>query len=639
MPNINLTIDHLIFYKYSYITVTQRSKTIFLYLKTPTMKKGIVVFLFLALFFVCCNLSQELVLPPDVKYIQNDGPVPDRVSLKQGWTGDVQNKFWFTSQGAQIMPYSWFTWLEQADNSSFFRNSDHMEEIGYLPMKTSKDNPSGLPIGFAMTRAKSAEDSYMGFTCAACHTNQLDFDGTSYLIDGAPTLANFVLFFDRVVDALNATHSDPAKFNRFALRVLGQKYSKENAEQLKSDLLEAAIKAGQRQQVNSLPPDYPADFTSYARLDAFGNIANAGSAFALGDLTNKNAPAAPVSYPFLWGTHQSDVVQWNASAPNTPVVGPLVRNVGEVVGVFGGLEIKKANWLQRIFGKKHSYKSTIDFHGLGALEGYVKILTSPRWEETKLPKIDEDLKKRGFTLFEEHCMSCHEVIPHDKEMEHYDAVKTTLIEVGTDPMMAWSVPNHEAKTLMLEGSRADIVVGQRFGPTTRALDIPINGAVGLVLKNPVKALEAGIITGQVKEQSWEDHLDDHAEALDTLLEIHDTIPQSEFESDVKNLEGLVYKARPLNGIWATAPYLHNGSIPNLWELLVAPRDRVSEFWVGSREFDPKNVGFETAKGKNLFKVNMENGRIMEGNSNRGHDYGTKLPDEDKWALIEYMKSL
>ncbi|MFT6337670.1 MAG: hypothetical protein ACJATI_004435 [Halioglobus sp.] len=70
-----------------------------------------------------------------------------------------------------------------------------------------------------------------------------------------------------------------------------------------------------------------------------------------------------------------------------------------------------------------------------------------------------------------------------------------------------------------------------------------------------------------------------------------------------------------------------------------PKDRVTEFWVGSRDFDPKNVGFETTEGKSEFKVNKEDGSIMEGNSNHGHKYGTELLDGDKSALIEYMKSL
>lgn len=110
-------------------------------------------------------------------------------------------------------------------------------------------------------------------------------------------------------------------------------------------------------------------------------------------------------------------------------------------------------------------------------------------------------------------------------------------------------------------------------------------------------------------------------------------------TDLK-LDGLKYKARPLNGIWATAPYLHNGSIPNLWELLQAPKDRVTSFWVGSREFDAKKVGFITNEGKNEFRVNDSNGKLMPGNSNLGHDYaGGQYTDDQKWAIIEYMKTL
>ena len=54
-----------------------------------------------------------------------------------------------------------------------------------------------------------------------------------------------------------------------------------------------------------------------------------------------------------------------------------------------------------------------------------------------------------------------------------------------------------------------------------------------------------------------------------------------------------YIAAFLDGIWLRAPYLHNGSVPSLWELLKPPKDRVSSFKVGSRQFDPKNVGWAT----------------------------------------------
>ncbi|WP_255377181.1 di-heme-cytochrome C peroxidase [Cellvibrio sp. PSBB006] len=102
---------------------------------------------------------------------------------------------------------------------------------------------------------------------------------------------------------------------------------------------------------------------------------------------------------------------------------------------------------------------------------------------------------------------------------------------------------------------------------------------------------------------------------------------------------MVYKARPLNGIWATAPYLHNGSVPNLWELLQKPEKRVVRFWVGSRKFDPVNVGFVTTEGLNEFQVLTPAGAIQAGNSNRGHEAGTDLSDDEKRQLIEYMKTL
>lgn len=605
------------------------------------MKKGIVTFLCLALFTVCCNLSEKLVLPPDIKYVTQDGTIPERVGIEQGWTNDQRNTFWFTSQGSQIMPYSWFTWLEQPDNSEFFRNVDHMNMLGYVPMATSKDNPSGLPIGFAMTKAKSAKDSYMGLTCAACHTNQINFKGTKYLVDGAPTLANFVLFFDRIVEALQVTHDDDEKFNRFSLRVLGQSYSKAAAKRLRKDLQDAATKTKQRQEVNALPLDYPSDFTSWARLDAFGNIENAGSAFALDDLTNKNSPTAPVSYPFLWGTHQSDYVQWNASAKNTPVVGPLVRNIGEVVGVFGGLTIKESNWLKQLFGIKQSYASTVDFHGLGQLEGHVKILQSPRWSKTVLPPIDQELSAKGEVIFKAKCAGCHQVIPFDEESDHYKVIKTPLKTVGTDHMMAWSVANHEAKTLILNGSKSDILVGKEFGETTRALDIAVDGVIGLVLKHPAEVLEAAALTEEVKKEFLEDYVEEQAESIDSVRDIqyHPNQAPRGFNEEL-DLTGLVYKARPLNGIWATAPYLHNGSVPNLWQLLARPEDRPLSFWVGGREIDARHVGFQSNRGKSKFQVMKEDGiTIMPGNSNRGHIWGTDLDDDSKWALVEYMKSL
>ena len=80
-------------------------------------------------------------------------------------------------------------------------------------------------------------------------------------------------------------------------------------------------------------------------------------------------------------------------------------------------------------------------------------------------------------------------------------------------------------------------------------------------------------------------------------------------------------------------------MPNLWELLTPPEKRKATFMVGSRLFDPKNVGYATDQSpfKNgSFAADPAN---ANGNGNAGHDFGTKLSDDDRWALLEYLKTL
>ena len=84
-------------------------------------------------------------------------------------------------------------------------------------------------------------------------------------------------------------------------------------------------------------------------------------------------------------------------------------------------------------------------------------------------------------------------------------------------------------------------------------------------------------------------------------------------------QGARYKSRPLDGIWATAPYLHNGSVPNLDALLRPVVKRPLAFTIGVKTFDPVRVGYQTdAPGFPKFNVNDPNGSPIVGNSNAGH---------------------
>ena len=93
-----------------------------------------------------------------------------------------------------------------------------------------------------------------------------------------------------------------------------------------------------------------------------------------------------------------------------------------------------------------------------------------------------------------------------------------------------------------------------------------------------------------------------------------------------------YFAATLNGVWARSPYLHNGSVRTMRELLTEPTQRAKTFRRGSRVFDENKLGYIDA-GVYLFNT------ATTGNSNSGHDYGTKLSTDEKRDLIEYLKTL
>jgi mono/diheme cytochrome c family protein len=99
-----------------------------------------------------------------------------------------------------------------------------------------------------------------------------------------------------------------------------------------------------------------------------------------------------------------------------------------------------------------------------------------------------------------------------------------------------------------------------------------------------------------------------------------------------------YVAQYLDGIWLRAPYLHNGSVPTLHDLLTPPGARPKIFWRGYDVYDPVNVGF-ISQGAAAQHAGTKYDTTARSNSNRGHDFGTALPASDKDALVEYLKTL
>ena len=572
--------------------------------------------------------------------------------LDQSWSDTDRQWFYTTPQGSKLIRYDWALALERASDETLFF-ADGLARLGYLPNPKSGTNPDGLPVGFVRDRGLTVD--HLGMTCAACHTNALDYKGTTYRIDGGPADADLFSFLAELSESLTATSASQAspKFQRFAKR-LG-----------KNNLVSRTALYVELRKFSRDFADFVAATTSTtswgrARADAFGAIFNRVTAIDLPPAppslaknipANNRMPNAPVSYPFLWDTSWHNKVQWDGSAPNQLAILRLARNVGEVLGVFADIKIRKPGFLHWY------YESTAKRINLLEIEDRLALLRSPHWP-AGFPAIDSTKAAAGQAIYHAQCESCHKQATPGV---FQDVVMTPLTDAGTDPAMATVASTRQAKTGILEGVPELILLGSKFGPTASAGKITFNAVLGAILSPipddwflgaPSKAATktALEVTSTRKGEGSENDLRN-----DLLSKLHQTLSKTHASSDANTDDpvkadllqaqqamaaaapstGLAYKARPLDGIWATAPYLHNGSVPTLRALLMKPALRPKTFFVGSRDFDPVNVGFDTASGPDRFLFDTS----IAGNSNAGHDWGTSLTNGDLEALLEYLRSL
>jgi hypothetical protein len=114
-------------------------------------------------------------------------------------------------------------------------------------------------------------------------------------------------------------------------------------------------------------------------------------------------------------------------------------------------------------------------------------------------------------------------------------------------------------------------------------------------------------------------------------------PQSEYRfSHFRKTNG--YANQPLDGIWLRGPYLHNGSVPTLRDLLEPPADRPKAFYRGYDVFDQARVGFVSDVPREGNQVFTLYDTAVPGNGNGGHVYGTTLTPDEKQAIVEYLKT-
>ena len=384
----------------------------------------------------------------------------------------------------------------------------------------------------------------------------------------------------------------------------------------------------------------PASPWGPGRVDAFGMIINRVAGLTFGIPSNFKIADAPVSYPFLWNASRQDRTQWNGSFPNGLYIQALARNTGQVLGVFANFKPERIGPNIPPIPPTIWYgNNSANFVALQSLEEKVVKLRPPPWPKA-IFGFDETLARQGETLFQAHCKACH-----TSEQPSLIGVWSTPVKaVGTDPKMVVDA-ERMIDPGMLKGSIIPMLpMGARLDDRSKALDVLGVSIIGTLVSQAhldgekfqqdgvwraVRTDMALLLPDQKIDLKKMDQVEDFIKANLDLL----------FRQQSPDAPGAAYTARALYGIWATAPYLHNGSVPNLWELLTPAKRRKATFMVGSRVFDPKHVGYVTDQSpfKNgLFVTDPDN---TNGNGNGGHEFGTNLSEAERWALIEYLKGL
>lgn len=508
----------------------------------------------------------------------------------QGLDPGVLARYHHTDQGTRLLPAAWLAALEKPDGSGKVMNRADLETFGFLygDAPAGPANPYGWPIGW--TVSDPAEDggggvAIAGFSCAMCHTGRIDHGGRSMIVEGGQPMIDLFPFVGRVVEALSATAKDPVKRRQFAADAIAAGYP---ADRMERDLDAALARLGRAgpaapgTRITVLPG-------GPGRVDAVQGIANRVFGTDIDVPTNQRDATAPVSYPYLWDIWRLSWLQYNGLLPKAADF----RNIGEVLGTEGRTNIVDADGA--LNSETERWKTSIRIDNLRWMEATLQGLKAPEWPEDMLGTIDRDEAAAGRALFVEHCAGCHGIktLPDGT----WDVAVVPLAHIGTDPAQA---TNFAAYTYDLT-----------------KLGLPVDAPAWLGLQTAGTA---------IRQQLYDDA----------------GIPAAEREGPVDVQAPCGYKARPLIGVWATPPFLHNGSVRTVFDLLSDTRP--AHFRYGTREYDPVHLGYTEDASANdavldtTVPGNEATGHWFTDDAGRPGRIGPALPEADKLAIIEFLKA-
>jgi len=527
------------------------------------------------------------------------------IYLNQGWSQDDREWYYHFSQGSAVLSYDIYLNLEVAGSQDLLRSG---ARYGLLPGPVNSYNPDGLPIGISKTTVATPikgwpAGDYAGVTCAACHEGELTYKGKRLRIQGgnSPTV-DLQALARGLDDALQATLTDAAKFNRLAER-LGAS-STEAKDKLRKRVENETVRVHQYATRTAVSPH----LWGPGRMDAVSLIVARSTSELTGILQNWSPGIAPAKPPFLWNAPQGLWTQWGGYAWD-----PLSRNLGETMGVYLPMDLSSKTPAEGLF------QSNAAILELARVENQLARLAPPSWPEDVFGRIDRAKAKAGKALFMEHCASCHNAWPY-----------------------RWTDANKYGKRFILVGLIPQTYVGTDRAQFEALTPLAITGELSKFLPGDFRdqpMLPKFVFNLLIGEAVQETALQKLKLTEAQLADVHGyrELPAP------PSPEG-VYKAAPRDGVWATAPFMHNGSVPNLYEMLIPAAERTKKFYLGG-DFDPVKVGIDTGATSGTFLMDA----TLLGNSNAGHSFqngprgegivGPLLTDDQRWALVEYLKSI
>jgi hypothetical protein len=307
-------------------------------------------------------------------------------------------------------------------------------------------------------------------------------------------------------------------------------------------------------------------------------------------------------------THQ-EYTQWNADVHSS-----IGRNVGAMMAGYG------KNWIEKNAKGDIVFKTSVNIENVVQFEELYKKLKSPSWkklaEKNIVPHLSQEGIERGSKIYNQACLQCHAVQPKSTSPNsfgntYWESIVIPASIVGTidDHLLADHTRRAKVSPFVVEKYR------QAFGPDI----VDKNGTV------PAN-VSRGFLVGAVLNSYFSEN----------NIPVQKILQMSNCRDNLPRQAVVGFKSKSLEGIIWTAPYLHNGSVPTLTDLLKPAQDRPKKFSIGCQNYDVAKLGFdcnEPDPENFLFDTNLE------GNSNQGHEYGTELSEEQKEYLITYLKSL